>query len=612
MAGFGLSGTFGRHGPTAMLRRAFTLPKIVALVFLLLLVWLVLWPFIQLVLRTLTVGPGDQRMIQGAVEGDFTGQHWAIATTGRISEEMLWSPIVNTLVTGGTSAAIALVLGGVLAWIVVRTDIPGRGWLKPALTLSYVVPSFSLALAWETLFKNPSFGGRPGLWEALTGLEPALWVSNGAFPIIVTMTLHYFPFAFLLAMGALVGLNAEVEEQATILGATKAQIIRRISLPLLAPAMAAAFILIFAKTMGTFALPYLLGAPVEYHTISSRIFSALGLGLDAIGYILSIVLIVITGVALFVSSRMVGKNEKRYQTIGGKGFRGRQTPLGGWRWPVFTVVAGIAFVAGVLPLLLLAWQSLMLVGGQYGFENLTLHYWLGASNAEIANGEPGVAWNDEILGATWNTLKLAFIASAAAASIGLLIGYIIVREKGSLIARALEQLSFLPFLFPGLALAAMYLTMFSVPQGPIPALYGTFFLLVLLCTVDRLPYGVRTGASSVMQIGTELEEAATLQGAGWWTRFRRIAAPLASGGMIAAFMVCFVGIMRELSLIIILVTPDTRVLMSLGLRYSTEGFMQMASAIILIVTVLTLIGEFLVWRFGKNRLAKLQDISNAH
>jgi iron(III) transport system permease protein len=328
-------------------------------------------------------------------------------------------------------------------------------------------------------------------------------------------------------------------------------------------------------------------------------------------YILSIVLIVVTGVTLYVSNRLVGKNEKRYQTIGGKGFRGRQTTLGGWRWPIFALVVFFAFVAGLLPIILLIYQSTMLVSGDYSFANLTTHFWFGASNPEIANGEPGVIFNEQILGATWNTLKLAFTASFAAAAIGLIIGYIIVREKQSPVARALEQVSFLPFLFPGLALAAMYLTMFSAPQGPVPALYGTFFLLILLCTVDRLPFGVRTGASAIMQIGGELEEAAQLAGANWWQRFRRIAAPLATSGVVAAFMVCFVGIMRELSLIVLLVTPDTRVLMSLGLRYSSEGMQQFASAIILIVTILTLIGELIVWKIGKNRLSKLQDGSNA-
>lgn len=593
------------------LSRYFTAPRLVAWFFLLLLTWLIVWPFMQLIYRTFTVSDVDLRMMPGGEVGAITGFHWQQALTGFAAEEMLWSPILNTLTTGGIAAVVALGIGGILAWLVVRTDIPGRGWLKPALTLSYVVPSFSLALAWDTLFRNTSFGGAPGLVEAVIGIAPAAWVSNGPFPIIITLILHYFPFAFLLASGALVGLNAEMEEQASILGASKLQIIRKISLPLLAPAMAAAFILIFAKTMGTFALPYLLGEPAQYHTISTRIFASMALGLDAMAYILSIVLIVVTAITLYMSNKLVGKNEKRYQTIGGKGFRGRQTTLGPWRWPIFALVTIFTFVAGILPIILLIYQSTMLVSGDYSFANLTSHFWFGASNPDIANGEAGVIFNEQILGATWNTLKLAFTASLAAALIGLLIGYIIVREKESWVTRALEQVSFLPFLFPGLALAAMYLTMFSVPQGPVPALYGTFFLLIILCTVDRLPFGVRTGASAVMQIGSELEEAAQLAGANWWQRFRRIAAPLATSGVVAAFMVCFVGIMRELSLIVLLVTPDTRVLMSLGLRYSAEGQQQFASAIILIVTVLTLIGELIVWKIGKNRLVKLQDASNA-
>lgn len=593
----------------AALRRLGSPAILLALVFLLLLVWLIVYPFIQLVLRTVTVADRDRRIARGLEEGSYTLIHWSEAFLGRISTSMMYDPLVNTLVTGATAAVLALAVGGVLAWLVVRTDLPGRGALKVVLTLPYVVPSFSLALAWDTLFKNASLGGRPGMMQALTGIAPPEWLSNGPFPIIITLALHYYPFAFLLATGALVAVNAELEEQATLLGAGKAMILRRITLPLLAPAMAAAFILIFAKTMGTFALPYLLGVPVQFHTIATRIFSSMILGLDALAYILSIVLIVITGVVLFISTRLVSKNQKRFQTIGGKGFRARTIGLGRGRALAGAAVWGFALMAGVFPLVLLLLQSLMAQGGVYSVSNLTLHYWLGTSTPTIANGIPGIIHNDVVLSAAWNTIRLAATASFLAAAIGLLIGYIIVREREHIVVRALEQASFLPFLFPGLALAAMYLTMFAQPQGPIPALYGTFALLVLICVVDRLPYGVRTGSSAVMQIGTDLEEAAQLHGATWWQRFRRIAMPLASPGMVAAFMVCFVGIMRELSLIVLLVTPSTGVLMSLGMRFADEGIQQLSSALIILVTAITLVGEVLIWRLGRNRLAKLQEKS---
>ncbi len=191
--------------------------------------------------------------------------------------------------------------------------------------------------------------------------------------------------------------------------------------------------------------------------------------------------------------------------------------------------------------------------------------------------------------------------------VGLVIGYIVVRGRGGWVAKLLDQISFAPFLFPAIAFAAMYLSLFAEARGPIPALYGTFTLLVLISVVNRLPYGVRTGAAAVTQIGRELEEAAEIQGASWMRRFREIILPLATSGLVAGMLVSFVGVMRELSLIILLITPSTRVLMTVGFRYAEEDQVQLGNALILLVTVLTLAGQYLVWRLGKGRLARLRE-----
>ena len=151
----------------------------------------------------------------------------------------------------------------------------------------------------------------------------------------------------------------------------------------------------------------------------------------------------------------------------------------------FGLVSFIALIAAVFPIALLGYQTLMLVDGRYGLDNLTLHYWIGESNPDIARGEPGVLHNDVILGATWNTLRLAFLASVLSSIIGLIIGYIVVRNRTNLISKILDQISFLPFLIPGIAFAAMYLGLFAVQRGPIPALYGTFALLVIISLVNR-------------------------------------------------------------------------------------------------------------------------------
>ena len=571
------------------------------------LAYLVLWPFFQLVLETLTWGEGDRRLSRDAVPGEFTWFHWLQATASPIAGKMLYGPLINTLITGIIATIIALSAGGILAWCVVRSDMPGKGWLQPILTLPYIIPSFAIALAWETVFRSPKVGGQPGLYESFLGVAPPEWISYGTVPISITLAIHYFPFAYLLVAGALATIDSQMEESALISGAGKLTILRRITFPVVAPAFVAAFILTFGKTIGQFALPFLLGAPVQFHTVATMVYANLALGLDSLAFVLAVILIVISLVSIWLSNRFVGKKSSRFETIGGKGFRSREVALGQWRWPVFLTVALFAFIVGILPLILLAVQSVMLIDGFFGLENLTWHFWTGGSNPDIAFGEPGVFHNNNIIGATWNTLKLASISAVIASVIGLIIAYIVVRKADNPLAQALDQIAFIPFLFPTIAFGAMYLTLFAEPVGPIPALYGTFSLLVLISVVSRLPYSVKTGVTAVTQIGKELEEAAEVAGASWSQRFRRIVMPLASAGLTSGMMVSFVGVMRELSLIILLITPSTRVLMTAGFGYAEEGLTQLSNALVLIVAILTILGELILWWIGKGRMARLRE-----
>lgn len=572
--------------------------------------YLILLPLIQLAIRTFVWGPGDHRISRQAVEGDFTLFHWNEALNGGLSAEMLYEPLLNTMVTGVSSAILALVIGSLLAWAVVRTDMPGKKVLRSILTVPYVIPSFAIALAWVTVFKSPLLGGQPGLWHAVFGIAPPVWLSSGPIPIIITMAVHYFPFAFLLVSGALATIDSQLEECAEIQGASRMTILTKITLPVVAPAMVSALVLTFGKTLGTFALPYLLGLSSDYNTVATMIFSSLALGFEALSFVLVLILIAITVVMIYFSHKLVGKNAQRFETISGKGFRSNLTKLGSWRWPISTIVWVVAFISAILPLSLLALQTFQLVDGRFGLDNLTLHYWTGTSNPDIAFGEPGVFHNNVILGATWITLKLALISAAIASLVGLVIGYIVVRRNDTKVAYLLDQISFIPLLFPSIAMGAMYISMFAESHGPIPALYGTFTLLVVISVVKRLPYSVKTGSSAITQIGAEMEEAAELQGASWFRRFISIIAPLASSGALSGMMVSFVGIMRELTLIILLITPSTRVLMTVGFRYAEEDQTQLGNALVLIVTVLTLTGELIMWKLGSGKLSRLRNKAN--
>jgi iron(III) transport system permease protein len=576
------------------LRYRVTSPQfIISILLLVVLAYLVLVPLYGLIDRTLIWEESDARISREIEVGQLTLFHWKNILSGRFAEKFFFEPLVHTLITGSIAAVVALMVGGMLSWLITRTNLPGRRWLRPILTLPYVIPS-------------PKAGGQPGLFEVAFGAPPE-WLSYGPVPIIITMVIHYFPFAFLLVSGALATIDSQLEEGAELLGASRWIILRKITFPLVAPAFLAAFVLTLGKTIGTFALPFFLGGPIRYHTISTMLFASLSLGFEPIAYILAIILILMTALVVYCSSLVLGGNLRRFETVGGKGFKGQPTSLGRWRWPIFALVSVFVLVTAIFPMGLLSYQSVMLVDGLYGLDNLTSHFWMGHSDPNIAHGEPGVLHNPMILGASWNSIRLAGISSFLCAILGLLVAYIVVRNRGSWISTLLDQISFLPFLFPAIAFGAMYLSMFAIPHGPIPALYGTFTLLVLVSVFKRLPYSVRTGTSAVTQIGQELEEAAEIQGASWFRRIHRVVLPLATSGVVAGMMVSFVGIMRELSLIILLITPATRVLMTQGFRYAEENQIQLGNTLVLLVTFITILGELIVWWFGKGRLARLQE-----
>lgn len=580
---------------------------IISVILVIVLSYLVLVPLFNLVLRTFIWGAGDHRLSPDAVQGTLTTAHWSRVLFGATAKRLAWEPLVNTLTTGTIAAILALVLGGALAWLVSRSNLPGRKWLRSVLTLPYLIPAFAIALAWQTMFKSPIVGGRPGIYHVLFGVAPPAWLSFGPIPIIIAMTIHFYPFAFILVSGALDAVDSQLEESAVLQGASKLAILRRITFPMVLPSFLSALVLIFGRTIGGFAIPYFLGSSVKYWTVSTMLFRSFSLGMEVNGYILAIILIILASILVFFNSRVLGKGTRRYEVIGGKGFKASVTSLGHWRWPVFALIAAFTLVVAVFPLALLGYQSLMLIDGKYALSNLTLHYWLGFSDPDIANGLPGLFRSPMILGSAWNSIRFALSASFIAAVVGLIIGYLAVRRSRSFLSKSLQQISFIPYLFPGIAFGAMYLSLFAVQRGPVPALYGTFALIVLVGVVSRLPYTTRTGASAVAQIGLELEEAAELQGSSWLHKIRRIVIPLAASGLVSGMMVTFVGLMRVLAPIILLITPTTRVLMTVAYRFQEDDVVQLSNALVLFVTVITLVGELIVWRLGRGRLSRMRS-----
>jgi iron(III) transport system permease protein len=576
---------------------------ILSLVMLFVMFYMVVIPLYRMLMTTITVQESDLRVIRDATIGQFTWYHWLRMLTNKIASIMTFAPLTHSLTISLGATVVSLVIGGLMAWLVVRTDVPGKGIINMLATVPYIMPSWTIAMAWTVLFKNQKSGGTPGVLEFITGNPTPDWLAYGPFPIIMSSALHYYTFFFLFVAAALLSIDSSLEEAGELAGAGRWRIMRKITFPLVIPAIASGFIMTFSKTMGTFGGPNVLGVPVRYYTLSTMLRSNTGIGNYGDGFVLAIVLILFAMVTVMINQKLVG-TRKSFETIGGRGFMAQKTKLRNYK-VIFTAITVVfQFIIAVLPLTLLIWSSLMLKSGDYSLSNLTLAHWIGKSDMSINSGEPGVLLNPRIYAGAWNSIRLSALTALFTAFFGVILGYAIVKGRGTRLSKFVEQLAFVPYVIPGIAFGAVYISMFTKPVGPIPALYGTFALLVVVSVAKHIPYSARSGVSAMLQVGKELEEAAAIAGASPWERFKRIIFPLTSTGFVSGFLLTFITTMRELSLIILLVTPTTAVLASMTMRYIENGNDQQANAVIIILIVLVLIGNFIISRFKGGSLKK--------
>lgn len=550
--------------------------------FLLVFGYLILVPVAEIFVSTLQVQEGDARRA-GADVGSWSMYYWSRTFTGDLSRRIFYEPFFNTLAVSVAYTILAMAIGVALAWLLVKSDIKFKKFIGVAALIPYIVPSWTIALAWLTMFGNDRVGvGAPGILQSVFGIVPPDWLAYGMVPITIVLAINYFAFTFLLAASALATIDGRLEESAELHGAQGRLIARRITMPLILPALGSAFILTFAQGIGTFGVPAFLGSPVRYYMLATQLYQSAGIGRFGDAFALTLILIVMAALAIYMNSLLMGRR-KQFTTMTGKGSTHRTTPLGRWRWPVTIATLVFVSLAAFMPITLLVWQSLQLQLGNFGISNLTLAYWIG----EVDNIR-GILMDPRVQNAGRNSLVIGLAVATGTALVGVLTGYVVAKGRGSRMARLVEQVAFLPYVIPGIAFGAIYLTMFARPVGPLPALYGTIWIIILAAMVNRLPFASRTGISAMMQIGHSLEEAGEVHGAGFFTRLRRILLPLSKRGFLAGFILSFVSTVKDLSLVVLLVTPQTMVLTVLTFGYVELGRRQFADAIGVVIVVLVL------------------------
>lgn len=551
-------------------RRLFRSENVTPLLLILMVAVLVIAPLVKIVLVTLTP------------EGLAA---WQSVLASPLSENLWWRPLLNTLLLGLGVAGGCLLLGGFLAWLVVLTDVPGARFLGVLSTLPFMIPSFAAALAWGTLFRNSRLGGSAGFFE-VSGIAIPDWLAWGLLPTLIVLIAHYYSLAYTIIAAALSSVGADLIESAQMAGAKRPRIFFGIILPVVTPALIAAASLTFAGAVANFAAPALLGLPVRMQTLSTRLFGMIETGNSERGFVLALLLIAVAATFLFFSDRLVS-GRKAFVTVTGKGGRTKRFPLGIWRWPLFAVAVLLGCMTTVVPVLVLAASSLAPQSGEL-FSNWTLHFWIGEGGGAIAQGTAGIFRNPVLIDALWNTIKLGVTVAVITMVIGLALAHTIVRRKGTLLANVLSQLAFMPLLIPSIAFAAAYIALFGAPIGPFPSLYGTFALLVIAAAAHNLPYAVQSGRSVLGQVSADIEESAKLTGAHPVRRMLVIVFPLAIRGLLAGAILVFVKMVRDLSLVVLLFSATSPVLSMVAYRYASEGFMQFANAITLLILVICL------------------------
>lgn len=562
--------------------------------------YLIVMPIISILMDGAQVQFGDQRRIGTEVDS-WTSYYFNRAFTSLIANDLFWTPLKNTLSVAFGAIIISFVLGTPLAWLLSRTDMFGRRWFATALIVPYMLPAWTFALAWTTLFKNRTIGGQQGWFEVL-GFTPPDWLAYGQVPITIILALHYIPFIILLLGNGLRRFDSQLEDSARILGASRLQIAWQVIVPLMRPALMSAIVLIFAKCIGEFGVAYVLGLPVKFDVLATSLFRNIASRQTGVAGVLAGAILLIGLLTLLIDTYLV-REAQRFVTVGSKGSMNKTLSLGKWRFPASGFAAFFFFISVALPLLTLALSTVMEIPAKFTFDNFTLRYWIG-TNLDTVGLRTGILLSSELWTAAWNTLSIVGVASVTSGVLGVLVGYVVVRTPVKALSVFLRQITFLPYLVPGIAFAAAYLSLFAVPHGPIPALYGTVTILMLALIAEQMPYASRAGISAMMQLGKDPEEAAQLSGANWFRRMVKIVIPIQKGSLVAGIMLPFISGIKGLSLFVMLAVPSTDVLTTLSLRLVDYHYTQAANGVVLIIAAIAYFGTVAAQKLTRTNLAE--------
>ena len=451
--------------------------------------------------------------------------------------------MLNTLSVSFAATLMALVIGFIMAWILTRTNVPGRLLFEQLMAVPYYLTPLLGALAWSML-GSPESGFINQFWRALGGSGHVIDI-NTPYGIAWVMALFEGSVAFVMIGAVMKSMDPALEEASQVIGASRLGTMLRVTLPLVIPGVLGAAIFVFAEMLGSFAVALVLGTPNRYYVITTAIYqliqqyppriqiaAAMGTSLFAVMFLM-----------LFLYRRIVTAGS--YVTITGKAFRPRVADVGRLRYLLFGVCLFYLAVSVVLPIATLLFASVQKIAVAFPTaDNFTLDNFRSAMSMNAAGS------------ALTNSLILAFATATIGIGLMGLLAWLIYRSRlpG---AGLIEYVVMFPQAVPRLVFA--FGMMWAWLVFPIP-IYGTLWLLLIAYLTVFLPLGVRTIAGVMLQVDKSLDECAQMCGASWAFRMRTVSIPLLVPGLVAAWLLLFIASVRELGASILLMGPHSKVI----------------------------------------------------
>jgi iron(III) transport system permease protein len=533
----------------------------------------VLGPLVIIVLQSVQSTAPDTQ-----VQFGLTG--W----TSVFAEPGLRQAALNTLGLTVARQGIALPIAICLAWLLARTDLPGRNLWEFGFWLAFFLPTLTVTLSWILLL-DPEFGLLNQMLLAV-GL-PALSIYSFWGIVWVHLVSSTLTIKVMLLTPVFRNLDASLEEASRVSGSGVLSTLRRIVVPILLPAILAVELIALTRSLEAFEVEQVLGPPIGLYVLSTQMYDLLFRQVPRYDTAAALALLMLVPLLLLIWAQRRVVGTRQYTTVGGK-HSTQRVRLGRWRWPALGLLSLLFVVILGVPLIFSIAGTFMKLFGYVLADTWTLKHWQDAFNDPL------------LLSSLKNTLVLATSTAILAVVVSMFIAYVVVRVRFAG-RHALDVLSWLPFTIPGILLSFGIMVMFLRLPFLRP-MYGTLGILVFAGILSALPLTTQIARTSLLQVSAELEEASWISGAGWWQTYQRVVLPLISPALVVVGLITFIGVSRNIAQVALLSNTANRPLSIMQLDYIAQGRLEVAAVIAVLIMFIT-IGVALLARIFGYRIA---------